>query len=37
VGSDYLAAAEKAGFKFASKKVTLPVVIIDHIERPTPD
>ena len=35
VGSDYIAAAEHAGFKFVSKKAPLPVVIIDHIDPPT--
>jgi len=37
VGSDYIAAAEHAGFKFVSKKAPLPVVIIDHIDPPTPN
>lgn len=37
VGSDYIAAAEKAGFKFVSKKIAIPVVVIDHIDPPTPD
>ena len=36
-GSDYISAAEKAGFKFVSRKETLPVVIIDHIDPPTPN
>jgi uncharacterized protein (TIGR03435 family) len=36
-GSDYIAAAEKAGFKFVSRKEALPVVIIDHIDTPTPN
>jgi len=36
-GSDYIAAAEKAGFKFVSKKAPLPVVVVDHIDPPTPD
>jgi uncharacterized protein (TIGR03435 family) len=36
-GSDYISAAEHAGFKFTSKKVPLPVVIIDHIDPPTPN
>lgn len=35
VGGDYIAAAERAGFKFVSKKAPLPVVIIDHIDPPT--
>ncbi len=35
VGTDYIAAAEHAGFKFVSKKVPQPVVIIDHIDPPT--
>ena len=35
VGTDYIAAAEHAGFKFVSKKAPLPVVIIDHIDPPT--
>jgi uncharacterized protein (TIGR03435 family) len=35
VGTDYIAAAEHAGFKFVSKKVPTPVVIIDHIDPPT--
>jgi len=37
VGTDYIAAAEHAGFKFVSKKVPTPVVIIDHIDPPTPN
>ena len=37
VGTDYIAAAEKAGFKFTSKKAPLPVIIIDHIDPPTPN
>jgi uncharacterized protein (TIGR03435 family) len=37
VGTDYIAAAERAGFKFVSKKVPTPVVIIDHIDPPTPN
>ena len=37
VGSDYIAAAEHAGFKFVSKKAPLPVVIVDHIDPPTPN
>jgi uncharacterized protein (TIGR03435 family) len=37
VGTDYIAAAEHAGFKFVSKKVPQPVVIIDHIDPPTPN
>jgi uncharacterized protein (TIGR03435 family) len=36
-GSDYISAAEKAGFKFVSRKEALPVVIIDHIDQPTPN
>jgi uncharacterized protein (TIGR03435 family) len=36
-GINYIAAAEKAGFKFTSKKAPLPVVIIDHIDLPTPN
>jgi uncharacterized protein (TIGR03435 family) len=37
VGIAYIAAAEKAGFKIVSKKAPLPVVIIDHIDPPTPN
>jgi uncharacterized protein (TIGR03435 family) len=37
VGADYIAAAEKAGFKFQSKKAPLPVVVIDHIDPPSPN
>ncbi|HWB33528.1 MAG TPA: TIGR03435 family protein [Acidobacteriaceae bacterium] len=37
IGVAYLAAAEHAGFKFTSKKVPVPVVIIDHIDPPTPN
>jgi uncharacterized protein (TIGR03435 family) len=37
VGSDYIAAAEKAGFKFVSQKAPQQVVVIDHIDPPTPD
>ena len=33
----FLAGAEKAGFKFASKKEPIPVVIIDRIDPPTPN
>jgi len=36
-GISYIAAAEKAGFKFTSKKAPIPVVIIDHIDPPTPN
>ncbi len=36
-GINYIAAAEKAGFKFVSKKAPLPVVVIDHIDPPTPN
>jgi len=37
VGSDYIAAAEKAGFKFQSRKTPIPVVIVDHIDPPSPN
>jgi uncharacterized protein (TIGR03435 family) len=37
VGTDYIAAAEKAGFKFVSRKAPLPVVVIDHIDPPSPN
>jgi uncharacterized protein (TIGR03435 family) len=37
VGSALVEAAQHAGFKFISKKASLPVVIIDHIELPTPN
>jgi len=37
VGSDYIAAAEHAGFKFVAKKASQPVVIVDHIDPPTPN
>jgi uncharacterized protein (TIGR03435 family) len=37
VGSALVEAAQHAGFKFISKKEPLPVVIIDHIELPTPN
>jgi uncharacterized protein (TIGR03435 family) len=33
----FLAAAEKAGFKFIAKKEPIPVVVIDHIDPPTPN
>jgi uncharacterized protein (TIGR03435 family) len=33
----FLAGAEKAGFKFVSKRESIPVVIIDHIDLPTPN
>ncbi len=33
----FIVAAEKAGFKFISKKQPIPVVIIDHIDRPSPN
>ena len=35
--SDNLSAAQKAGIKYVSRKETLPVVIIDHIDQPTPN
>ena len=37
IGVAYISAAEKAGFKFVSKKAPIPVVIIDHIDPPTPN
>jgi uncharacterized protein (TIGR03435 family) len=33
----FIAGAEKAGFKFVSKKEPIPVVIVDHIDPPTPN
>jgi uncharacterized protein (TIGR03435 family) len=37
VGAALVQAAQHAGFKFISKKEPLPVVIIDHIDPPTPN
>ena len=37
LGIAFIAAAEKAGFKFVSKKEPIPVVVIDHIDPPTPN
>jgi uncharacterized protein (TIGR03435 family) len=37
VGAALVQAAQQAGFKFISKKAPLLVVIIDHIELPTPN
>jgi uncharacterized protein (TIGR03435 family) len=36
-GPAMVVAAEHAGFKFVSKKAPIPVVIIDHIDPPTPN
>ena len=36
-GRALIDAAEHAGFKFVSKKGTLPIVIVDHIDPPTPN
>ena len=36
-GSALIIAAQHAGFKFVSKKEPLPVVIVDHIDPPTPN
>ena len=32
-----IAAAKQIGFHFNSKKEPLPVVVIDHIDKPTPN
>ena len=37
VGSDYIEAAKRAGFKFQSRKAPIPVVVIDHIDPPSPN
>ena len=34
-GPALIAAADHAGFNFVSKKGTLPVVVVDHIEKPS--
>jgi uncharacterized protein (TIGR03435 family) len=36
-GTAIINAAQQAGFKFVSKKVPLPVIIIDHVDRPSPN
>jgi uncharacterized protein (TIGR03435 family) len=36
-GNALVLAAGRAGFKFTSKKAPLPVVIVDHIDPPTPN
>ena len=36
-GNAMVIAAEHATFKFVSKKAPLPIVIIDHIDPPTPN
>jgi uncharacterized protein (TIGR03435 family) len=36
-GNAMVIAAQHAGFKFVNKKVPLPVVIVDHIDPPTPN
>ena len=36
-GTALVAATEHAGFKFISKKEPLQVVVVDHIDPPTPD
>jgi uncharacterized protein (TIGR03435 family) len=36
-GDAFIAAAKQIGFRFNSKKEPLPVVVIDHIDRPTPN
>ena len=33
----WIAAVEHAGFKFVSKKAPLKVVVVDHIDPPTPN
>jgi uncharacterized protein (TIGR03435 family) len=37
VGVALIQAAQHAGFKFIAKKESLPVVVIDHIDPPTPN
>src|ERR1039458_7872126 len=37
IGTALVLGAQHAGFKFVSKKAPLPVVIIDHIDPPTPN
>jgi uncharacterized protein (TIGR03435 family) len=36
-GPSMVNATEHVGFKFVSKKGTIPVVIVDHIDPPTPN
>jgi len=37
IGAALVQAAQQAGFKFISKKEPLPVVVVDHIDPPTPN
>ena len=37
IGAALVTAAQQAGFKFISKKEPLQVVVIDHIDPPTPN
>jgi uncharacterized protein (TIGR03435 family) len=37
IGAALIEAAEHAGFKFIAKKEAIPIVIIDHIDPPTPN
>jgi bla regulator protein blaR1 len=37
IGTALVQAAQQAGFKFTSKKEPLPVVVVDHIDLPTPN
>lgn len=36
-GPAFIDAADRAGFNFVNKKIPLPVVVIDHIDPPTPN
>jgi uncharacterized protein (TIGR03435 family) len=37
VGTALVQAAQQAGFKFTAKKEPLPIVVVDHIDPPTPN
>lgn len=37
IGAGLVQAAQQAGFKFTPKKEPLPVVVVDHIDLPTPN
>ena len=36
-GNTLLAAAKQLGFHFTPKKESLPIIVIDHIDKPTPN
>ncbi|MGH7867394.1 MAG: TIGR03435 family protein, partial [Candidatus Dormibacteraceae bacterium] len=36
-GPAFINAAQQVGFKFVNKKISLPIVVVDHIDPPTPN